>query len=509
MNTDVIIVGAGPTGLSLAVQLQRYGIDFIIIDKKPETTELSKAVVVQARTLEIFSEIGLDKRAVEEGQTAMAFNLYHNGKKRARLNLSGLGKGQSKFPFVLSLEQSKTEKLLAGYLTANASENPIRWNCEFTGFSQSADGVTATYKSPDGEKTVDAKFIVGCDGASSPVRHGAGLAFVGDTIPKIFYVADTILKSPAIKTDELSVFLIDKGFILFFPMEGDGHYRIIGVLPDVDEARAEKLVFEDIQSDIVKNVCIPLEFKGVNWFSHYKVHSRKAGSFRNNRCLIAGDAAHIHTPAGGQGMNTGIQDAYNLAWKLAFVISGKSDLSLLETYDLERTENAEKLLKTTDRMFDFMAGEHWYSDFFRLHLFPSIAHIISRHDTFNKFIFPLLSQTGITYPDSALTVKSKIGKVKSGDRMHYFEFAGRNIFDLLTEPNFKLLYFGKTSPIDTQSRFGIATIIIAEIPEKLFGTEREFFILLRPDNHISYIGRDFTKIEAFLNTILIPYKTAK
>ncbi len=502
-KTDVVIAGAGPTGLSLAAQLLRYGIDFIIIEKNEKTTDLSKAVVIQARTLEIFREIGLDQPAISQGRIAMAFNMYHHGKKRARLDLNGLGQGLSAYPYVLSLEQSKTEKLLASHLLENGKA--IRWQSEFTGFEQSAGGITVHYKDADGKtQTIEASYLTGCDGASSPVRKAAGMDFSGDTIPKIFYVADTVLKSDVINTDELSAFLIDKGFILFFPMEGEGHYRIIGILPEVSEQEAEKLTFDDIRSEVVKKVEVPLEFEAVNWFSHYKVHSRKADCFRAGRCFIAGDAAHIHTPAGGQGMNTGIQDAYNLAWKLAYVLKGKASEEILETYDTERTANAKHLLKTTDRMFDFMAGGHWYSDFFRLRLFPLIAGFISKNPAFNKLVFPLLSQIGIAYPESGLTVKSSIGKVRAGDRMPYFELpGGGDIFDLLTAPEFKLLYFGKAKPeMERFADLGFSPKTIAFIPETIFGHSSEFYILVRPDNHISYIGKDSGRIIEFLNRFI-------
>src|SRR6478672_5991095 len=203
LKTDVVIVGAGPTGLSLAAQLLRFGVDFILIEKNHQTTHLSKAVVVQARSLEIFRELNLDEKAIAQGRTAMAFNMYYNGRKRARLDLSGLGAGMSPFPYVLSLEQSKTEKLLVDHLSANGKS--IFWNCEFSHFTESADGITVYYKNPQGEtQSITAAFLAGCDGASSPVRHAAQLIFEGDTIPKIFYVADAVLESPVINTSELS-----------------------------------------------------------------------------------------------------------------------------------------------------------------------------------------------------------------------------------------------------------------------------------------------------------------
>ena len=499
IRTQVIVVGAGPTGLSLAVQLLRYNIDCIILEKNAKPTHLSKAIVIQARTLEIFHETRLAKTAIEQGRITNAGNIFYKGKKRAVLNLAGLGEGLTPFPFALSLEQSKTEALLANYLTDKAQT--IFWNCEFLGFRQDDKEVTVTYKDPKGiERVALAQYLVGCDGSHSAVRHQAGMTFEGDTIPKMFYIADVTLNSPVICADELFMFLIKKGFILFFPMEGGGHYRIIGILPG--HTGETDLTFGDIKEYIGEQVAVPVTFEELRWFSSYKVHSRKANAFMNRRCFIAGDAAHIHTPAGGQGMNTGIQDAYNLGWKLAFVLNG-ADKQLLETYHTERMENAAHLLRTTDRMFDIMTGSSRFWHFIRLQVFPVIARFVATTKAFNKRIFPLLSQTGIAYPDSSITITSKVGKVKAGDRMHYFPVPDGNIFDLLTEPLFKILYFGNAAHSFEKFRDGVPVVTLSfkEIPKKLFGNETDFYILLRPDNHISFIGKDAEICEKFLRKL--------
>ena len=487
-KTQVIIVGAGPTGLSLAAELLRYGIDFIIIEKNEKTTHLSKAVVVQARTLEIFDELGLGDKAIAEGRMTTAFNVFYKGKHKVALNLSGLGAGLSKYPFALSLEQSKTEKLLVDHLTGKGKN--ICWNATFNRLEQTADGVKVFYTEAGGqEKIVEGEYLVGCDGAGSPVRHQLGLHFEGDTIARIFYVADVKLSSPVVNKDELFIFLIERGFILYFPMEGAGHYRLIGILPDKKE-EDDSFEFSEIEESVREQMQVPVIFEELRWFSTYKVHSRKSGSFMNGRCFIAGDAGHIHTPAGGQGMNTGIQDAYNLAWKLALTIRGTLKASLLESYDTEREENAKHLLNTTDRMFEFMTGANRFWNFIRLNIFPSAARFVSKNAMFNKQIFPLLSQIGIAYPDSTLTVKSNIGKIDAGERMPYFVFKnGKNIFDWLKDPSFKLLFFGSSGSNKFEqikpAKITIALYSFEEIPEKTFGSETDFYILLRPDNHIS------------------------
>jgi 2-polyprenyl-6-methoxyphenol hydroxylase-like FAD-dependent oxidoreductase len=503
-QTQVVIVGAGPTGLSMAAQLLRYDIDFLIIEKNEKTTHLSKALVVQARTLEIFQELGLAEKAINEGQITTALNLFYKGKQRAAINIAGLGEGLSPFPYALSLEQSKTEKLLVDHLSANGKK--IQWKAEFTHFEQNENGVTVYYKDSAGqEQIIKATYLIGCDGAGSLIRHQLGLSFEGDTVPKIFYVADVKLNSSVINKNELIMFMIKKGFILFFPMEGKGHYRIVGILPETENID-EGFKFNDIENFIKEQINVPVDFEEVRWFSSYKVHSRKANSFENGRCYIAGDAAHIHTPAGGQGMNTGIQDAYNLAWKIAYTIRGEVNTNVLKTYGIERMENAKHLLQTTDRMFDIMAGTNAFWNFIRLSFFPRIIGLVIKNPTVKKRIFPLISQTGISYPHSYLTAESSIGKIKAGMRMPYFIFSdGKQIFDYLAEPAFKILFFGDSDTNSSQQLNGVKIKTVAyafkEIPAFLFGTGTSFYILLRPDNHISYIGKDLNKCREVLNKI--------
>lgn len=504
VKTQVVIAGAGPTGLSMAAQLLRYNIDFILLEKNEKTTHLSKAIAIQARTLEIFQEIDLTEKAIAAGKVTTGMNLFYNGIQKAAINISGLGEGMSPFPYALSLEQSKTEKLLVDHLSANGKE--IQWRSEFTHFEQNKNGITISFKDNLGqEQKIEAAYLVGCDGASSPIRHQMGLSFEGDTVPKLFYVADVKLNSPIINKDELFMFMIKKGFILFFPMEGKGHYRIVGVLPDAEKTD-QQFTFTDIENTIKQQVIVPLVFEEASWFSSYKVHSRKANSFENGRCYIAGDAAHIHTPAGGQGMNTGIQDAYNLAWKIAYTIKGEVNETVLRTYSAERAENAKHLLQTTDRIFDIMSGTNAFWNSIRLAILPKSLGLITKSTMVKKRIFPLLSQTGISYSNSYLTVNSSIGKVKAGVRMPYFVFSdSTQIFDYLNEPAFKILFFGNKTENNYQLlddlKIKITKYTFQEIPVSLFGNATNFYVLLRPDNHISYIGKDLNSCMKMLNKI--------
>jgi 2-polyprenyl-6-methoxyphenol hydroxylase-like FAD-dependent oxidoreductase len=503
-RTQVIITGAGPTGLSLAAQLIRYGIDFVILEKNEETTPLSKAIAVQARTLEILQEMGLAEKAIQEGRITTALNLFYRARQRARASISGLGEGLSPFPYALSLEQCKTEKLFAGYLTQHGRK--ILWKSAFSRFEQNEKEVIVYYTDATGkEQSIIGEYLVGCDGAGSLIRHQMGARFEGDTVPKLFYVADVKIKSPVINTDELFIFLIDKGFILFFPMEGQGHYRIVGILPEAGETD-KQFQFSDLEPSIKQEVGSELVFEELNWFSSYRVHSRMADTFMNGRCFIAGDAAHIHTPAGGQGMNTGIQDAYNLAWKIAGVIGAELRPEVLKTYNSERMNNARHLLRTTDRMFDIMSGANRFWNFIRLAVFPALAGFITKSSFVRKKIFPMISQTGITYLPDRLVLASRVAKVKAGIRMPHFVLPdGKQIFDCLTRPLFKLLFFGTNAGKNPGNGFkpGVEYMSFTEIPVHLFGGEKDFYILLRPDNHIAYIGKDLNACRELLAGISV------
>ena len=208
-------------------------------------------------------------------------------------------------------------------------------------------------------------------------------------------------------------------------------------------------------------------------------------------------------------MNTGIQDAYNLAWKLAYVLNGKASFSILKTYSDERMENAKHLLRTTDRLFDLLAGATWFMNFIRLKILPLIAQFIFKTKGITMRVFPFISQIGITYINSSLTIKSKVGKVKAGVRMPYFTFDdGRNVFDYLKEASFKALFFGEDFKLAferlNELQIDFVKHSFTEIPTAVFKDENNFLILLRPDNHILYIGKDVNNCIPMLNNYFKP-----
>jgi 2-polyprenyl-6-methoxyphenol hydroxylase-like FAD-dependent oxidoreductase len=513
IKTDVIIVGAGPTGLSLACQLHRFGIDFVIVEKNEGVTKFSKAIGVQARTLEIYEQMGLAAQAVADGAIAAKVRLLARGRVRGEIHLAEWGRDFSAYPYLLMLEQSKNEELLYEHLRAQGKV--VQWQTELESFSQDDAGVKATARSASGEvQTIAAKYLVGCDGAKSKVRHDLGLTFAGSTFERLFYVADARIDWE-LPHDAVQVSLAREVFAAFFPMKGEHRYRIVGPFPE-GAHEDDEVVFEEIEAQIKSEAQLQLEISDVKWFSLYKVHSRRVNKFSQGRGFVAGDAAHIHSPVGAQGMNTGIQDVYNLAWKLAFVIKGRARTQLLETYNQERIANAKRLLATTDRMFEFAAGSNWLLSLIRTTIFPPIAGFITNLDPVRKRFFPLISQTGISYRDSDLSdhAGDAAFKVKAGDRIPYFLINGRNSHSYLHEPKFHLLLFAnrKDSYESIRQAFereyqGIADqqfFVLDERAREAFGSNEPFLLLLRPDNHVAFLSTEISlaRVQAYFDQFI-------
>ncbi len=492
MQTDVLIIGAGPTGLALACQLIRYGVDFVIIDKKEATTPYSKAIGVQARTLEIYEQIGLADKLIDLGAIAEKVRMFAGGKVRGEAEFKNIGEGLSPYPYVLIVEQGKHEALLYDHIKSHGKD--IRWQTELETFTQTQAGVNATIKTDGKTETIGAKYLVACDGAKSLVRHSLGLEFAGSTFERMFYVADVQIDWK-FGHDALQIFLMKNSLLAFFPMVGDKRYRIVGTFPEEFDKDEGDVLYEEIEERIKTDTELDLDITNVNWFSTYKVHTRHVDKFSVGRCFLAGDAAHIHSPAGAQGMNTGIQDVYNLAWKLAFVLKGKASGELLNTYNEERLPNAEALMKTTDRFFGLVASPEPFLVFTRLYVFPYVAQFLFSLDAVKRFVFPRISQIGINYRGRSLSQDNGSFTVKAGDRMPYFH-VGHSIYDELREPKFHVIAFGGTGAGKLHDRFKDLvdkhSLPLTEDVMDHFGTDVPFIVVLRPDNYIGLITTDLS-----------------
>lgn len=512
MQTDVLIVGAGPTGLALACQLIRYGVDFVIVDRNSSTTPHSKAIGVQARTLEIYEQIGLADELVKNGTLAESARMIEGGRVRGEISFKDIGVGLSPYPFFLFIEQGEHERILHDHIRSHGKN--IRWQTELKSFSQNEDCVSADIKSNDDQcETVEAKYLVGCDGSKSLVRRLLGLEFEGGTFERLFYVADVQIDWE-FDHGAFYVCLAKNTVTAFFPMRGaDNNYRIVGTFPEGHDKDETEILYEEVERQIVADTELDLDITKVNWFSVYKVHSRSVNAFSKGRCFLAGDSAHIHTPAGAQGMNTGIQDGYNLAWKLASVVKHGSSSKILDTYNEERLPNAKRLVRTTDRFFLLGASKNLFASFIRTRIAPYLANFVFNLTFIRKRLFPLVSQIGINYRRSSLSVNRGDLKVKAGDRMPYFEVEGESIYDRLREPVFHLVVFfdGKTDipplPNDLMKEWEgqIDSTVISLYPEivDIFGTKESFFLILRPDNYIGLISNDFSPevVPGYLNRV--------
>lgn len=500
LTTEVLIVGAGPAGLMAANQLMRFGIDFIIIDTKDGPTEESRAIVVTARSLEIYQQMGLEKHAIEEGKMMTTFNLYSGGKRRAEVKIGEIGKGLSEFSYMLAFEQSKNEELLANNLINH--DRTVHWNHEFVELTEYKDNIRALVKHNDQLLNVRAKYLVACDGASSPVRTQLNFSFKGGTYDHKFFVADTIMHWD-LEYNKLVISPGDQNFCAFLPLKGERGYRVIGTLPKIF-ASNEDITFGEIESVVMDTLGIDVKFESVNWFSIYKLHHRSVDHFSEGRVFLAGDSAHIHSPAGGQGMNTGLQDAYNLCWKLALVLREQATETLLNTYNEERLPFAKWLLQFTDRGFNMMTSTNWFVKFFRKHIALRLAGMALSGSGIRPRIFKIISQIGYSHKGRSLSksVSKQNLSIKAGDRLPYFQDS--TIYPLFTEASFHLLHIDN-EPLSPELKEKIGTVFpfpIKMVENQLtsewqkLGVKSELFILVRPDNYIAFIFDSFDAEES-------------
>lgn len=501
MDADVLVVGAGPTGLMLANQLARRGVRVVIIDRHAGPSLQTRALGVQARTLEIYSHLGIVDRALDLGKRAAGANLWAEGRRTARVPIGDIGRDLSPYPFLLILGQDDNEQLMGDALRDHG--NAVRWNTELVGIKQNTDNVTATLKQPDGTITdITAAWVAGCDGARSAVRELNAIEFVGAPYEHVFFVADTQMTGPMVP-DELNIYLWREGFHLFFPMRGTDHWRVVGILPQELRGR-EDLTFEEVIPSVRQEAGADLSFKACSWYSTYRIHHRCAARFRDRRCFLLGDAAHIHSPVGAQGMNTGLQDAYNLAWKLALVVSQRADARLLDSYEAERIPVAKRLLSTTDRAFQLIVSDSWLAGLFRTRVLANVAAFAMRFDRVRRLAFRTISQIGIEYRDSPLSDSLPglaEGAPHAGDRFPWLRVRLQpngpveDLFAKLDDTRFNLLLIGQpSSSVELpgfHDRLRVLALPSDSANDKEFARQRirqPSFYLLRPDGHVGLAG---------------------
>lgn len=501
MDTDVLIVGAGPTGLMLALQLARRGVRVSIIDRHSGPAQQSRALGVQARTLEIYAKLGLAEPAIDLGKIGTGANLWANGRRMGRVPLGDAGKTVTPYPYILVLGQDDNELLMGERLRELGVD--VQWNTELVALEQDAHRVHALLKQADGStRELSASWVGGCDGARSPVRNLCGIDFPGAPYEHVFFVADTESMGD-MTPNEVNVYLWRSGFHLFFPMRGENRWRIVGIVPPELRGR-DDLALESVAATLQQEAGANLRIRSCDWFSTYRIHHRRAERFRHGRCFLLGDAAHVHSPVGAQGMNTGLQDAYNLGWKLALVVNGQADADLLDSYEAERIPVAQRLLGSTDQMFRLIVSDNPLAGLFRTQIAARIARIAMRWGPMQRLAFRTVSQTSIHYRDSRLSKQICVlphDAPHPGDRFPWLKLRLRenghvhDLYQWLDDTRCHLLVFGQSLPSDELRSFGglLQMHEIPELPENdaaraAANLPRRSFYLLRPDGHIGLCG---------------------
>lgn len=503
MNTNnkatVLIVGAGPTGLVLALWLTKLGITVRIIDKNAQPGETSRALIVQGRTLEFYQQLGIADELIAAGIKLDYFELRKNGQALKTINIGAIGIGMTPYSFILSFPQDDHEKLLLAHLEKMGVV--VERNTELLSCSQNQEKVSAILQHQQEQETAEFAYLCGCDGARSTTREQLGIKFPGGTYSQKFFVAD--VDSPNEIMRGLQIGVTGHDFCLAFPIRSSHTVRLIGIVP-AKHSNQEEISFADVQESVDQNMRI--DITGVNWFSTYHVHHRVVPKFRVARIFLAGDAAHIHSPVGGQGMNTGIGDAINLSWKLAAVLHETCAEKILETYEQERLPFAKKLVSTTDQMFQLVTSTSFLGSAWRNFIFPYLVPALFKSQVARQFFFKFVSQMQIKYRESPLSAESR-GKVRAGDRLPWVQEGSTDNFATLKQLNWQVHVYGKAEALlhaSLQSQNIPLREFAWSATAKKQGLCENTAYLIRPDGYISVI--DATPDGAQLKQMLRLFK---
>jgi 2-polyprenyl-6-methoxyphenol hydroxylase-like FAD-dependent oxidoreductase len=398
IDTSVVVVGAGPTGLMLANWLLTAGVAVEVVDVESGPTVESRALGVQARTMEIYEQLGVIEEVLAQCQQGQALAPGFEHRVFGRVPLGDLGRGVTPYPRIYVLEQSKNERLLYDNLLRLGGS--VRWGHRVTALDgEQVDGAASavvTVEGPDQALTLHARYCVGTDGSSSTVRTLRGIDFAGVTNGRTYYVADAV-RVRGLVPEAVNVRPARRDFLLTFPMGPDEHHRLIGIA-DEDAGRSDLEVERSVRQRLAE--VFGVEYESSRWFSTYRVHHRIAAAFRDGPFFLAGDAAHVHSPVGAQGMNTGLQDAHNLALKLVDVLRHGADDASLDSYQAERRPVAGRLVGTTDRLFRVVTSTDPVTRTVRRLVVPLLAPVLIRvvpRLRGSSRVFEYLSQTRIHY----------------------------------------------------------------------------------------------------------------
>jgi 2-polyprenyl-6-methoxyphenol hydroxylase-like FAD-dependent oxidoreductase len=444
-DVDVLIVGAGPTGLMAAALLARCGVKLRILDKSETAVHESRAFGVHAKSLELFLNIGLADAIMDKGRLATGVQLFVDGRQAAELNLDDIGNAHTPFPFVLMLPQAEIEAILIKNLHRYGVR--VERSMEVLGFEQTPDKVVLQAKDKAGEtQHINASYLIGADGAHSITRHILGLNFNGAPYPQGFLLADCKIDWP-FDYDHIKIFLHERSMAVFMPLHGRETSRIIvmdtvetNMSAPIERQGSSELSLSEVQQAFRAASGLNVTLSDPVWTSRYRVHHRSVDDYRKGRVFVAGDAAHIHSPAGGQGMNTGLQDAANLAWKLALAVKAHASDTLLDTYQTERWPVGQNVLKTTDRLFSNMTVQSAFLVKLRNGLVPYLFALLSKSRFARAKAFHFISQLAIRYEPNSFMSGQPGETLSVGARAPDAVIAQHlSVFDLIEDYRFHLL----------------------------------------------------------------------
>ncbi len=397
---EVLVVGAGPTGLTLAAELAAFGVRARLIDRGLDRVQESRALAIQPRTLEVLAGLGVTDELIAGGNRAVRLRMHVPGRVLA-VPMFDLGLDDTAYPFLLFVSQAETERVLGQHLAASGVA--VERGVELVGLSNAADAATATLRHRDGrEEVVSARYVAGCDGGHSSVRRLAGIRFEGSSYPQTFVLADT--EADGVEPGAAHVFLAETGMLFFFPLGTPATWRLLAMRPPADRTPPDApLVLDEVQALATAYTGGTVRLHDPVWMTNFRLHHRASTRYRAGPVFLAGDAAHVHSPAGAQGMNTGIQDAVNLGWKLALTLRGVADAALLDTYEEERAPVGRRVLRFTDRAFTVATSAKPIVRFARTRLGPAVIPLALKARTARAYAFRTVAQLDIRYRHSPLS----------------------------------------------------------------------------------------------------------
>ena len=442
---EVLVIGGGPTGLMAALLMHRAGVDVRVVDPRLQPSTESRALVMLARSIELFASLGLSEKLFARGALTTDVEFFVSGKKLGGLHFDKAHAPDTPFQFSLAIPQADTEAVLIEALSEAGLK--VDRGIEVTGLHQDDEQVTVGGNQPSGEAiTLRAHYVIGADGAHSVVRKTLALKFDGSEYAQDFLLGD-------VEVDWLLDRTGFRGFMhgdrlgLFMPLSGTGTSRVMAtnLTPNgnVDQTTGE-LTLGELQDAFEKAACLPVTLRNPRWLTHFRSHHRCVDRFRVGRVFVAGDAAHIHSPAGGQGMNTGLQDAANLAWKLALAVKGTANDELLDSYEGERLPVARSVVHLTDSLFSAAAGQSGWTARLRDALAPLVIGPAASLDVVQGKAFRTFSQIDIDYPASIAVIRQaghrQAGTARPGLRAPNAQLSRhRDLFDLLQGFRFHVL----------------------------------------------------------------------